>query len=316
MTSTLTRIDFETADRDEASDAIHGAYGFRARLRGREIVFRQQSVFGSDVSFTELRFGADLATDSEPNRNVVVSEVPRGRFVAHRGRDVTDLSDGGLFLLPTGSTTRVELHHTITRTYSLGSVERLRAVTREALPDAPDLDLTRLRPESPAAERYLRDTLGLHRRHFLSGSSPTNGLAADQALRHLLLTTAAVFGLATPKIGSVGESAIVRRARAHIDEHLRDPITAAELAQAAGTSVRSLQIAFRREIGQTPLEHVREVRLVAARAELLSGPETEGGTLPTVAAVSHRWGFLNPGRFSSLYRRRFGEYPSDTLRRR
>jgi AraC-like DNA-binding protein len=316
MTSALARIDFQTDDRDEASDAIHGAYGFRARLQGREIMFRQQSVFGSDVSFTELRFGAGLHTESEPNRNVVVSEVPRGRFIAHHGRQTVDLSDGGLFLLPTGSASRVELHHTVTRTYSLGSIERLRAVAREALPDAPDLDLSRLRPESPAAERYLRDTLGLYRRHFLSGSSPSDGLAADQAVRHLLLTTAAVFGLATPAGGSPGESAIVRRARAHIEEHLRDPITAAELAHAAGSSVRSLQIAFRRELGQTPLEHVREARLVAARAELLSAPQAEGGALPTVAAVSHRWGFLNPGRFSSLYRRRFGEYPSDTLRRR
>jgi AraC-like DNA-binding protein len=316
VTSTLTRIDFETDDRDRAADAIEDAFGFRAQLKGREIGFRQQSVFGTDVSFTELHFGADLRTDVEPNPSIVVSEIPRGRYEVRRGREESDLSHGGLFLLPTGSAMRVELDHTVTRTYNLGSVERLRAVARVALPDAPDLDLSRLRPVSPSAERYLRDTLGLYRRHFLIDTPAIEGLASDEAFRHLQLTTAAVFGLTTPLRGSVSPSAVVRRAKAHIAEHLREPITAADLARAAGSSVRSLQIAFRRELGQTPLEHVREARLVSARAELLSGQEGEGGAPPTVAAVSLRWGFLNAGRFSSLYRRRFGEYPSDTLRRR
>jgi AraC-like DNA-binding protein len=35
----------------------------------------------------------------------------------------------------------------------------------------------------------------------------------------------------------------------------------------------------------------------------------------TVAAVAHRWGFAHLGRFASAYRCRFGEPPSDTLRR-
>jgi AraC-like DNA-binding protein len=36
-----------------------------------------------------------------------------------------------------------------------------------------------------------------------------------------------------------------------------------------------------------------------------------GGT--TIAAVAARWGFLHAGRFSSVYRRKFGVLPSETL---
>jgi AraC-like DNA-binding protein len=35
----------------------------------------------------------------------------------------------------------------------------------------------------------------------------------------------------------------------------------------------------------------------------------------TIAEVSRRYGFTNPGRFTAAYRRRFGESPAETLGR-
>jgi AraC-like DNA-binding protein len=311
----VNRIDFETDDRDAAADAIEGAFGFRAQLRGRRIGFRQQTLEGSDVSFTELRFGADLRTDVDPNPSFVVAEIPRGRYEIRVGRQNSDLSHGGLFLLPMGSPMRVELDHTVTRTYNLGPVENLRRFALQTAPDASALDLTRLRPVSDVAERYLRDTLGLYRRHFLTDTSPVPGLAADEAYRHLLATAVSVFGLLAPQEGGVLESTVVRRMRAHIAEHLLEPLTVNDLAAASGTGVRSLQLACRRELGVSPMELVREARLVAARAELLESSGGEQGERIRVTAVAERWGFLNAGRFSGAYFRRYGEYPSDTLRR-
>ena len=58
------------------------------------------------------------------------------------------------------------------------------------------------------------------------------------------------------------------------------------------------------------MAYLRSVRLDSVRGELQApGPGT------TVAAVAHRWGFAHLGRFTAYYRRRYGESPSQTLRR-
>lgn len=308
MTSGVRRIDFATDDRDAAADAIEGAFGFRARLSGRDIGFRQQTLTGQDVSYTELHFGADLRTTVEPNPGIVVSEVPRGRYALGGGRSHADLSDGGLFLLPIGTPMRVELDHTVTRTYHLGTITELRRLAADVAPESPALDLGRLRPISPAAERHLRESLALYRRHFLGESPVDSPLAAAEGIRHLLVTTVAAFGLLACPDRVDGQTTSLRRARDHVAAHLDEPLAVADLAHAAGTGVRSLQLAFRRELGVTPLEYVRDERMRAARAELLAAPGAP------VTAIAQRWGFTNPGRFSAHYRRLFGEYPRDTRR--
>lgn len=87
--------------------------------------------------------------------------------------------------------------------------------------------------------------------------------------------------------------------------------TLEDLTRVSRVSARALQTAFRRELGCSPMEYVRRVRLDRARAELLN--PTEGVT--TIGDVAATWGFYNPGRFSLLYKQQFGEQPSQTLRR-
>jgi AraC-like DNA-binding protein len=110
--------------------------------------------------------------------------------------------------------------------------------------------------------------------------------------------------------GSPAVPGTVRRAEAYIRAHVEDPIALHEVAEAAGCSVRSLQLGFRRFRGTTPLEAIRQARLEAVREALRSG---EAGR--TVTEVAHRFGFTNPGRFSHLYRAAFGEAPAEALRR-
>jgi transcriptional regulator GlxA family with amidase domain len=90
------------------------------------------------------------------------------------------------------------------------------------------------------------------------------------------------------------------------------PLTIADLAEFAGVSERSLHAAFHRQLGVSPMAHVRRRRLERAREELLRAPPT-GST--TVTYVALRNGFAHGGRFAATYRRHFGELPSDTLRR-
>lgn len=81
------------------------------------------------------------------------------------------------------------------------------------------------------------------------------------------------------------------------------PVALADLAQAAGTSVRSLNILCNRHHGVSPMELLRNLRLDAAHAELAARPEA------SVAEVALTFGFGHPGRFAGYYRGRFGVLP-------
>ncbi|WP_395695014.1 AraC family transcriptional regulator [Nocardioides sp.] len=104
----------------------------------------------------------------------------------------------------------------------------------------------------------------------------------------------------------------VRRSMDYIEQHLAEPITMADLAAAAGMSTRSIQAGFREDLETTPIAFIRDRRLDRVRHTLMEAAPGEG---MTVTAAAERWGFTHLGSFSVLYRRRFGESPSETLRR-
>jgi AraC-like DNA-binding protein len=100
----------------------------------------------------------------------------------------------------------------------------------------------------------------------------------------------------------------VRRAEEYIEAHWQEPLSIRTLAHATSTSARSLFFHFRESRGKTPMEFVKEVRLSHAR-RLLS----EGNTSVTEIALT--CGFGNLGHFAKDYLQRFGERPSETLKR-
>jgi AraC-like DNA-binding protein len=104
-------------------------------------------------------------------------------------------------------------------------------------------------------------------------------------------------------------AATVRRAVAFIDEHAGQDITAADIAAAVHTSVRTLQLAFRRHLDTTPMNYLRRVRLARARHQLRAASPAQ----TTVTAVAARWGFSSPSRFTAAYRATYGVRPTDTL---
>jgi AraC-like DNA-binding protein len=104
--------------------------------------------------------------------------------------------------------------------------------------------------------------------------------------------------------------AYVRRAEAYMEAHCGLPITAEVLAAEVGVSLRTLYEGFRKYREYTPIHFLRTVRLGRVRAMLLAG---SAGV--SVSECALRWGFTHLGRFSGDYRRRYGESPSETLRR-
>src|ERR1700719_2174290 len=102
----------------------------------------------------------------------------------------------------------------------------------------------------------------------------------------------------------------VRRAREGMHANPGHGWSVKELAAVAGVSGRTLQRQFLSFVGKAPRTVLRDINFDQARRELLQG---SAGT--KVVDVAMRCGFPHPGRFSVEYRGRYGETPSQTLKR-
>jgi AraC family ethanolamine operon transcriptional activator len=115
-----------------------------------------------------------------------------------------------------------------------------------------------------------------------------------------------------------GETAAPRQHdRARLVEHvirfLRDrlsaSVTASDLCSAFGVSDRLLRLAFKEAYGVGPLTYFKLLRLHAVRQALIAAR----GRDTSVAEILERNGVTRPAAFAGVYRRHFGERPSETL---
>lgn len=162
-------------------------------------------------------------------------------------------------------------------------------------------------PLARAFDEVLTDTA-----RVLSEDDSAAGSALIRAglLFRLAATACAAFAIVGPEgPGRAVPARAVRRAVSYIEDHLAEPITVGDVAEAAGLSTRGLQAAFIRVLDLSPSAYLRRARLHAARRDLLDADD-----LTTVAGVARRWGFNHLGRFADGYRIEFDELPSATLR--
>lgn len=107
--------------------------------------------------------------------------------------------------------------------------------------------------------------------------------------------------------GAQGDVRRLDRLEAYMRSRLCAPVALEDLARAAGVSVRGLNMLCQRHHGESPMTLLRNMRLDAVRARL----QERSGHCVTDAALEFGFGHL--GRFSSYYRERFGELPSQTV---
>jgi AraC-like DNA-binding protein len=102
----------------------------------------------------------------------------------------------------------------------------------------------------------------------------------------------------------------VRRVEEYIEAHWNQPITIEELSRLTSVSARSIFQQFKKHRGHGPMAFAKDVRLRHAK-EMLEQKDTNS----SVTATAFACGFTNLGHFAQDYLKRFGERPSDTLRR-
>jgi len=103
---------------------------------------------------------------------------------------------------------------------------------------------------------------------------------------------------------------IVRNALAYMEAYFGEPLSISDIASAVDVGTRTLQSAFQTRRGMTPKQFLTECRIEAMH-NLLMCPEPS--TTVTTAAMAS--GIFHLGRCSLVYRARYGELPSETLRR-
>lgn len=89
-----------------------------------------------------------------------------------------------------------------------------------------------------------------------------------------------------------------------------DPLTLTGMEKLSGLSARSLQYAFQKRFGCSPMAWQRRERLYLANTLLISSDDTQD-----ITSICYLTGFSTPSKFSEYYRRQFGESPSETMRR-
>jgi AraC-like DNA-binding protein len=175
----------------------------------------------------------------------------------------------------------------------------------------------RFEPELRLAERHGRSLAGMLRwmalDFDLDGGILANPLVAGQfeefVINWLLLVQPSNYSEAIQRRSPPIAPRDIRRAVDFIHANLAQPINLADLAEVAGVAGRTLLKHFRHVHGVSPMRYVRELRMERVREELAAGSREP------VGAIAAYWGFAHAGRFSLLYRARYGESPSVTLAR-
>lgn len=170
-----------------------------------------------------------------------------------------------------------------------------------ALPNSPGADTLRSAVTWVASEASRAGSL-------LNGRSKATQYA-DRMLQTILMDC--IQQVHDDRAPAQGSEIQVRQAEAWIDAHLSDPIGVEEVAEAIGISVRSLEKTFKHTRGCSPYQAILRMRFERVREALLKADETA-----TVTEIALEHGFFELGRFSVRYRQRYGESPSQTLRRR
>ncbi len=93
-----------------------------------------------------------------------------------------------------------------------------------------------------------------------------------------------------------------------IRKHYHQPITIGDIAAACNLSISALERRFHNYLGQTPKQFLTEFRLVIGHRLLLN-------TTDSIAKIASQIGYTEPGYFTRLYTRHYGQSPSASRRK-
>ena len=311
---------FQTADLDEAREIV--AKNFCAhRLdmvsRGGRFDACQNRAEGRFISLNYIRYGADVEIEPGELESFFLIQIPlAGHATIRNGRTTVSSNSRVATILNPDRYTAMRWHAgceqlllQIDRGYVSEIAERMTETALDlGVRFSPRIDLekagtrdwfVKLRAAVRAAEAgaVFAGQDGYQQRHV-----------EESLIVHLLETQPSGISPLLERPVCNAAPALLKRALAIINERFADPLTLLDIAKAAGTTPRTLQLVFQKELGRSPMQCLQDRRLSFARHLLIS----DGGQR-SVGDAAHLSGHRHFGRFSSAYRQRYGEHPRQTL---
>lgn len=313
---------FHSGDPDHAREAFSRVFqSHRLEVLGRDtgLDARMCSARLRDMSVSVISYGGDVRIDSDPTDTFFAVLIPLAGEAEVRcdGERVRSSVERACVLSPSGT---VRLRWPADCVQLVVRMERasveaclsdlLGASVREPLRFAPVMDL---RTGHGHSWRRGLDLLiaELDRPGSLLEKQPVSDMFERTLVTALLMGQASNYTRMLDGEVSAAPSRAVSIALEWMDNHPKWQHTTASLAREAKVTERSLQLGFRKHLNMGPMEYLREIRLRRVRDQLRAAQ----ADAVTVAEVAAQWGFLHAGHFAARYHRRFGERPSDTLRR-
>jgi AraC-like DNA-binding protein len=310
-----------TSKLDEAAEVISHTYcGHEIRILDRisSLKFHFCEARLARTTVGAMSFGTDIHYDLGETQNYFLIQLAdTGAIEYVNGGEVCEVTpDRGMVTSPT----RPLLIH-----YGKASRGFILKIQRSALerhlwaltgvPIAgPLIFKAGFNPDSAFATRYKRLL------HYLLGEIDEDDNITQSALWVSSLEDMVMTFLLTgqphnysPRFEAEAQPAAPRQVdevEAHVRAQPIQSFTIEDFVALTGVSGRSLFRAFRKHRGYSPMAFVRAMRLELARDRLSTG---EPGA--TVTRIAEDCGFNHLGRFSVEYAKRYGESPSETLKK-
>jgi len=306
-----------TSDLSEAVDAVSRVYcPHEIEIRGnsRSDITTLEVVRGGAQPVIRLMYPSPVRIDAgDFPRLMLMQTCVDGSATVVQGDLRAGCRRNQTLPLSPGLHTQMEFSGRFAQTSVRLDIERLEALCARWLNFPLEQPLRfELRPFSPDLERAWTQAVALliwyERMDIVL--PPTASLAFDEFMLSLVLAKHQ-HNYSNDLLGASAAAAprIVREAE-HWMRAGGAEVTVSAIAAKVGVSLRSLEAGFRNWHKSTPTEYLRNIRLQAARAQLLA--PTESTTVTSAALGS---GFFHLPRFSAYYRAAFDETPGQTLRR-
>jgi AraC-like DNA-binding protein len=311
------RFAVEGRDLDEARDIYSEAYngsGFHVERSGLDFSYRHTIAGDDEMTLRTSTIVGTIIGTVQPKDEYIVSWISTGSGVMDIGGDETALVFGRPAMFPTGKRYAfhfADVHQNLVQ-FDARFLERI-AAERNGTAPGPLHFHHQIVPDNEQLARWKATISGVARAVLGgAGEGSANALLRSEANRLAASALLDTFSHEAPRTSALFALPPHAKLRAAVDfmhSNPERPISATDIAEAAGLSLRGLQHVFSQQLETTPTEYLRGIRLDHVRAELAALTPAE----TTVSAVARRWGFAHAGRFAGSYLRRFGEYPAATL---
>lgn len=300
---------------DQARAMYEDAYNgqsFRTERSEQEFAFRYTSTGNGDMTLRSSMFLGSVRGAIEPEDEYIAAWITDGQGVYDVDGDELHLERGRPVVFPSGkrfSFDMLDYRQNLVH-FRAGYLEQVAAEHEGTL--AGPLHFDALEVPDGASLRRWRQVIATAAKNVLSSEPPPLLRAeVNRVTAIAFLETFAHTSIDLPPVLLAPRNARLREAVEYIHTHAREPFTTTDIARAADVSLRGLQAAFQNQLSTTPTEYLRGVRLEYVRAELSNTHPDDA----TVGSIARRWGFVHLGRFAAVYAEKYGELPSETLRR-